>query len=127
ARFRSTGFASPLLDARAAWRNTDTDAPTLSSRDPAVKKLLLGLAALLCTLVPLARPAQGPGDAPKAAFPRFRVQEIETGLKVGYAVLPVDVNHDGKPDVVVVDTTRVVWYENPTWKRRTIIQNQTKP
>jgi hypothetical protein len=92
-----------------------------------VKKLLLGLAALLCTLVPLARPAQGPGDAPNAAFPRFRMQEIETGLKVGYAVLLVDVNHDRKPDIVVVDTTRVVWYENPTWKRRNIIQNQTKP
>ena len=90
-------------------------------------KLLLGFAALLCTLVPLARPAQGPADAPKAAFPRFKVQEIENGLKVGYAVLLVDVNHDGKPDVVVVDTTRVVWYENPTWKRRNIIDHQTKP
>src|SRR5262249_13305949 len=43
----------------------------------------------------------------------------------GYAVLLVDVNGDGKPDIVVVDQTRVVWYENPTWKRRTIIQGQT--
>jgi hypothetical protein len=62
-----------------------------------------------------------------AAFPRFQMQEIETGLKVGYAVLLVDVNGDGKKDIVVVDTTRVVWYENPTWKRRTIIEGQTKP
>lgn len=60
-------------------------------------------------------------------FPRFRMQEIETGLKIGYAVLLVDLNGDGKKDVVVVDTTRVVWYENPTWKRRTIIEGQTKP
>ncbi len=60
-------------------------------------------------------------------FPRFRVQEIEKGLKVGYAVLLVDVNGDGKRDIVVVDTTRVVWYENPTWKRRTIIEGQTRP
>jgi hypothetical protein len=66
-----------------------------------------------------------PQTAP--SFPRFRVQEIETGLKVGYAVLLVDLNGDGKKDIVVVDTTRVVWYENPTWKRRTIIQGQTKP
>ena len=88
-----------------------------------MKKLLLVLAVLLCTLVPLARPAQGP----KVAFPPFRVQEIENGLKVGYAVLLVDVNHDRKPDIVVVDTTRVVWYENPTWKRRNIILNQTTP
>src|SRR5262249_16703693 len=57
----------------------------------------------------------------------FRVQEIETGLKVGYAVVLADVNGDGKTDIVVVDTTRVVWYENPSWKRRTIIQGVTKP
>jgi hypothetical protein len=39
----------------------------------------------------------------------------------------VDVNGDGKKDIVVVDQKRVVWYENPTWKRRIIIENQTKP
>src|SRR5262249_55840569 len=38
-----------------------------------------------------------------------------------------DVNGDGKKDIVVVDTRRVVWYENPTWKRRIIIENATKP
>ena len=71
----------------------------------------------------------GRGVEPKTAvaFPRFRMQEIETGLKVGYAVLLVDVNGDGKKDIVVVDTNRVVWYENPTWKRRTIIEGQTRP
>src|SRR5438876_2492918 len=63
----------------------------------------------------------------EVAFPHFRVQEIETGLKVGYAVLIADINGDGKPDIVVVDTNRVLWFENPTWKRRTIIQGQTKP
>ena len=35
--------------------------------------------------------------------------------------------YTGKEDIVVVDTTRVVWYENPTWKRRTIIEGVTKP
>ena len=57
----------------------------------------------------------------------FEIKEIDKSLSVGYAVLLVDVNNDGKKDIVVVDTKRVVWYENPSWKRRTIIQNQTKP
>lgn len=57
----------------------------------------------------------------------FRTQEIETKLGVGYAVSLVDVNHDGKKDIVVVDTNRVIWYENPSWTMRTIIQGGTKP
>ena len=59
--------------------------------------------------------------------PEFRVQEIEKSLGVGYAVLLVDVNDDGKKDIVVVDQKRVVWYENPTWKRRSMIEGQTAP
>jgi hypothetical protein len=68
-------------------------------------------------------------DEPKqaAVFPKFEMQEIATDLGVGYAVLLVDVNGDGKKDIVVVDQKRVLWYENPTWKRRIIIENQTKP
>jgi hypothetical protein len=60
-------------------------------------------------------------------WPHFRTQEIDTGFKVGYAVLLADLNGDGKLDIVAVDTTRVVWYENPTWKRRTIIEGKTRP
>jgi hypothetical protein len=62
-----------------------------------------------------------------AGIPGFRMQEIATDLKVGYAVLLVDIDGDGKKDIVVVDTTRVVWYQNPTWKMRTILQGQTLP
>src|SRR6516225_11088150 len=85
-------------------------------------------AAALLLLAPLAVLSRG-DDPPRdeVAFPGFRVQELERKLGVGYAVLLVDVNGDGKKDIVVVDTTRVVWYENPTWKRRTIIEGQTKP
>jgi hypothetical protein len=61
----------------------------------------------------------------QSAVPEFKTQEIETNLGVGYAVSLVDVNGDKKLDIVVVDKTRVVWYENPTWKRRTIVENQT--
>jgi hypothetical protein len=71
----------------------------------------------------------GHGDAPRPgeSVPSFRTQELDTKLSIGYAVLLADLNGDGKPDIVVVDTTRVVWYENPTWKRRVILEGQTKP
>jgi hypothetical protein len=93
-----------------------------------MRRLLLSLAVTIALPLSTAGLLVHSAD-PKAdvAFPTFRMQEIETGLKVGYAVILVDVNGDKKLDVVVVDTTRVVWYENPTWKRRTIIEGQTKP
>lgn len=55
------------------------------------------------------------------------MQEIDHSLKVGYSVVIADVNNDKKPDIVVADAQRVIWFENPTWKLRTIIQGQTKP
>ncbi|HEY7118396.1 MAG TPA: VCBS repeat-containing protein [Tepidisphaeraceae bacterium] len=65
----------------------------------------------------LARPAG-------AAIPNFKVQEIDKSLKIGYAVSLVDINGDGKPDIVVVDKDRVIWFENPTWALRTIMSGQ---
>ena len=60
-------------------------------------------------------------------FVNFRMTELPEKLSVGYAVLLVDVNGDGKKDIVVVDTDRVIWFENPTWKVHTIIKKMTKP
>src|SRR5438874_6623520 len=89
-----------------------------------MRKFLLPLMAVLLASAAFL-PARG--DDPKpAAVPTFRMQEIDKSLGVGYAVLIADVNGDGKPDIIVVDTTRVVWYENPTWKRRSIIEGMTK-
>lgn len=82
--------------------------------------VLLGLACL--ALADTARTADQ-----SSRFPSFVMQEIDRTLGVGYAVLLLDLNGDGKKDILVVDKTRVVWYENPTWKRRLIIENQTKP
>jgi hypothetical protein len=67
----------------------------------------------------------GPAAHGQSQF-NFLPQEIENQLGVGYAVTPVDVNGDKKLDVVVVDTNRVLWYENPAWKRHVMIENQTK-
>lgn len=61
-----------------------------------------------------------------AAELTFRAQEFATDLTVGYAVSLVDMNADGKQDIVVVDSLRVIWYENPSWKVHTLIQDQTK-
>src|SRR5439155_25711274 len=64
---------------------------------------------------------------PLERMAQFRTQEFETGFKVGYAVAVADVNGDGKPDIIVFDANRVVWYENPSWKMRTILSGSTKP
>jgi Aldos-2-ulose dehydratase, beta-propeller domain/FG-GAP-like repeat len=69
----------------------------------------------------------GSAPAADATFPKFKAQEIATDLTVGYAVIVADINEDGKPDIVVVDSKRVVWYENPTWKVHTVIAGKTKP
>lgn len=60
-------------------------------------------------------------------FPNFVPQEVATDLAIGYAVLTADISGDGKPDVVVVDKHRVLWYENPTCKPRVILQGKTAP
>ncbi|MBY0456657.1 MAG: VCBS repeat-containing protein, partial [Gemmataceae bacterium] len=65
-------------------------------------------------------------------LPKFKAQEIDTGLKIGYAVITADVDGDRKPDIVVVDQHKVVWYQNPgkrdgEWKKHVILDGKTKP
>ena len=57
---------------------------------------------------------------------KFRTEELPERLEVGYAVTVADMNADARPDVVVVDTERVIWLENPGWQVHTLIQGQTK-
>lgn len=67
-----------------------------------------------------------------ADFPKFKAQEIDTGLKIGYAVVTADVDGDKKPDIVVVDQHKVVWYRNPgaqgaEWKKFVMLDGKTRP
>ncbi len=74
-------------------------------------------AAVMVTIFLLAQCVNG-------GIPTFKTQEIDKTLKIGYAVSVVDVNADGKPDIVVVDKERVIWFENPTWKLHTVMEGQ---
>ena len=75
------------------------------------------LLAISFLLVPLSLPA---------AELAFRVQELATRLTVGYATRVVDMNADGKLDIAIVDSDRILWLENPTWKEHVVLQGQTK-
>jgi len=64
--------------------------------------------------------------AASAAEPaRFAAHTIAADLKGGYQVLAVDLNHDGKPDLIALASgmTELVWFENPTWERHVIAGN----
>jgi len=54
--------------------------------------------------------------------PVFEAQVVEDGLKDGYWLAPVDVDGDGRPDLVASGLAEghVVWYQNPTWTKRRI-------
>ena len=62
------------------------------------------------------------------ARPGFKEQVIDPNAGVGYAVTVADINHDGKTDIVVVteNPDQVVWYENPSWTRRIIVEGFPK-
>src|SRR5680860_153262 len=56
------------------------------------------------------------------AVPFFEKVTLADQQNDGYWILAVDVNGNGKPDIVTSGLAEgeVVWYENPTWKKRTI-------
>ncbi len=58
---------------------------------------------------------------------KFRAVEIDPHVgNVCYALTLADVNGDGRLDIVAVTENAVVWYENPTWRKRIIVENQTE-
>lgn len=61
-----------------------------------------------------------------AAELAFKDQELPTKLGVGYAVRLVDMNEDGRLDICIVDTDRILWLANPNWEEHVLIEGQTK-
>ena len=66
------------------------------------------------------------GCVAMAADPvRFRSQTIDDQVAIGYGVAIGDVDGDKRPDIVLADKRQFVWYQNPTWKKRVLIENLT--
>jgi len=61
-------------------------------------------------------------------IPRFREQVIDDKLHELWDMAVADVNADGKPDVLALSwgPPVVTWYENPTWKKRVLIEKEPK-
>jgi hypothetical protein len=76
------------------------------------------LAGVLLAITGL--PAQQP------PFPKFVEQVVDRNFGIGYAVSVADVNGDGKADIVAINPTQAVWFENPNWKRHVIMDGLTK-
>jgi hypothetical protein len=47
----------------------------------------------------------------------FTAHTVATGIRGGYQVVAVDINHDGKVDLIGLGSgaDSLVWYENPSW------------
>lgn len=59
-------------------------------------------------------------------FPKFKAVTIDPKVgNVCYAVTVADVNGDKKTDIIALTENRVIWYENPSWKKHVILENQT--
>jgi hypothetical protein len=58
----------------------------------------------------------------------FTERTIATGLKGGYQVLAVDLNGDGRKDILALasDLDELVWFENPSWTRHVVVSGRRR-
>lgn len=79
-----------------------------------------------CVLCAPVAPAGGTLQAGVEEAP-FRVQEIAADFGIGYAVTTGDVNADGRPDILAINATQLVWFENPSWTRHVMLDGHAVP
>ena len=81
--------------------------------------------ALACLMTWLAN------GSPLAAgdLPHFEPKGVSTAVKFGYQMIAVDLNADGKKDLLAIDeqSTEVAWFENPSWERRVLATDVPRP
>ena len=61
-----------------------------------------------------------------AVEPKFRAEEIDSKVGVGYGLQLADMNGDLKNDIILCDRDKIVWYENPGWKKHQIVGHLTR-
>lgn len=60
-------------------------------------------------------------------LPKFEARVLDPNAgNVCYAVALADVDGDKRSDIVTVTENRVIWFQNPDWRLRVIIENQTE-
>jgi len=61
-----------------------------------------------------------------ADTPKFTAQVVDNDVAIGYGVAIGDVDGDKKPDILLADKKRFVWYRNGDWKRFVLVENLTE-
>jgi hypothetical protein len=79
-------------------------------------------AFIVTSLIELAFFTRSPllAETPASVKSPWRAEVLPIELTVGYATLAIDFNRDGKLDIAIADSKRIVWLENPTWQTHVI-------
>lgn len=60
-----------------------------------------------------------------AKEPRFSAEIIDDQIAMAHDLAIGDIDGDNRPDIILVDSHRVVWYRNGDWKRFVMVENLT--